>query len=309
MNLVRGIAPKDRKQNVILALTTHGGNPDDGFRVMQFLKRHYSKVMFYIFGLCKSAGTMMAVGADSIVMGDFGEFGPLDVQISMESESGRSSVSGLTYHHSMQFLTQQAVQIFQQIFQQFKALGHSQRQASELASRVCVDIISPISSQIEPQRLGEFNRAMQISVNYCQRLQPQKTMIANILTAQYPSHSFVIAREEANRLFGNVRAPNCENEYIMEREFLVFMRHQCAQPLQAPNTLKQDLFIIQHVAPITQEKDIENVSTTTGTGSSNGTSILSEGNTHAESISEPTRNDKESGKRSVGKRITKKKNK
>ena len=73
------------------------------------------------------------------------------------------------------------------------------------------------------------------------------------------------------------------------------------------SSFNADFFMIQHVAPITQKNDNANVSATTG--SSNGTSILSAGNPHAESISEPTRNDKESGKRSVGKRISKKQNK
>jgi hypothetical protein len=262
MNLVRTIPKQERKKNAVLVLTTLGGNPDDGFRAMQFFRRSYQNIRLYIFGNCKSAGTMMAVGAHEIVMGDFGEFGPLDVQISLASDSGLSSVSGLTYHHSMQFLSQQTVQIFQQIFQQFVLMGYTKKQASDLASKLCVDIISPISSQIDPQRLGEFNRAMQIAAQYCQRLQPSKAHSAGILAAQYPSHTFVIAREEARNLLGNVREPNCDEEYIIEQEFHNFMRHQFPQPPQVANQPKQELFIIQRLVFPDKNQETQNASST-----------------------------------------------
>ena len=229
MGLIRNASQTQKRSNAILVLTTGGGDPDDGFRAMQLLKRAYQRVRLYVFGICKSAGTMMAWGASEIIMGDFGEFGPLDVQISMESESGRSFVSGLTYNQAIGFLTSQSVAIFNQLQNQLKSAGHSPKQAYELAAKLSVDIISPISSQIEPQRLGEFNRAMQIASMYCQRLNPSKGANANALAAQYPSHSFVITMEEASGIFGNVSAPDGV-EIVLEKELLHFMRRPVKQP-------------------------------------------------------------------------------
>jgi len=43
-------------------------------------------MLLYVFGYCKSAGTLVAVAADQIVMSEFGQFGPLDVQLSDKNE-------------------------------------------------------------------------------------------------------------------------------------------------------------------------------------------------------------------------------
>jgi ClpP class serine protease len=79
-------AKKDRKANAILYLTTLGGDPDAGFRLSACMRRHYSSFRIHLGGLCKSAGTLAVIGADEIVYLDFGELGPLDVQIAKPDE-------------------------------------------------------------------------------------------------------------------------------------------------------------------------------------------------------------------------------
>ena len=70
-----------------LILTTGGGVPDAAFMLARFLKRQYNnQLTFYIFGVCKSAGTLLALAANKIVMSDFGELGPLDLQSVKEGE-------------------------------------------------------------------------------------------------------------------------------------------------------------------------------------------------------------------------------
>lgn len=76
----------NRQKNVVLILTTYGGDAGAAFRIMRFLQRKYEKVILFVFGYCKSAETLMALAADEIVMSDFGEFGPLDVQVFKSDE-------------------------------------------------------------------------------------------------------------------------------------------------------------------------------------------------------------------------------
>lgn len=75
----------EQRTNCVLILTTYGGSPDAAFMLARFLKRKYAgKLILYIFGACKSAGTLIAIGADEIVMGPHGELGPLDIQLARE---------------------------------------------------------------------------------------------------------------------------------------------------------------------------------------------------------------------------------
>lgn len=70
-------------------LTTYGGSADVAYRVMRLFQRRYSRVKVAVFGQCKSAGTIMAIGADELYMYETAELGPLDVQV-YDGVKGRS---------------------------------------------------------------------------------------------------------------------------------------------------------------------------------------------------------------------------
>jgi ATP-dependent protease ClpP protease subunit len=62
--LRRVVCAKSKKRpNAILFLTTFGGDPDAAFRLASCLRRHYPTFSGYLFGPCKSAGTLAVCGA------------------------------------------------------------------------------------------------------------------------------------------------------------------------------------------------------------------------------------------------------
>ena len=87
--------------NVLLILTTYGGVPDSAFRMARVLQKNYEKITVFVNDFCKSSGTLLAIGADQIIMGDFGEFGPLDIQLVNKDEfnernSGLDAIQALS---------------------------------------------------------------------------------------------------------------------------------------------------------------------------------------------------------------------
>ena len=72
---------RTKKSNCSLLLTTYGGDPDAGYRLVRAIKRYYTDFILYVYGSCKSTGTLIALGANQIIMSDYGEFGPLDIQL------------------------------------------------------------------------------------------------------------------------------------------------------------------------------------------------------------------------------------
>jgi hypothetical protein len=163
-----------------------------------------------IFGVCKSAGTLAVLGADEIVMGPFGELGPLDIQLSKE-DSLASRSSGLDIFQSLSILSKQAFTIFQQHF--LGIVGGSggvitTRTAADIATTIAAQLLTPITAQIDPMRLGEMQRAINVAIQYGTRLGTSEEVV-NRLTMDYPAHGFVIDLEEAEKLFpGKVRTPN-----------------------------------------------------------------------------------------------------
>jgi hypothetical protein len=71
------VSSRKRRKNVLLFLTTEGGSADSAFRMMRFLQASYERVIVAVAGWCKSAGTLMCIGAHELYIGDLGELGPL----------------------------------------------------------------------------------------------------------------------------------------------------------------------------------------------------------------------------------------
>lgn len=246
---------EERQKNAILILTTYGGDPDAAFRAMRCLQRKYEKITLYVFGYCKSAGTLMALGADEIVMSDFGEFGPLDVQVFKSDELyGRSS--GLDIHQALNVIGSQAYTMFEDYF--IDLIERSQgvittKTATDVASSMAVQLLAPITAQIDPLRLGELNRVMRVAQDYGKRLSSEilsQNRIRTIeqLTSGYHAHGFVIDYEEAKQLFQDVevREPT-ELEHILECMLLSVVRE--------PAPTGQD--IIQQIKPTSRHGEEE----------------------------------------------------
>lgn len=216
---------KKKLKNFALILSTYGGDANSAYRLARFIENTYDKFYLYVFGHCKSAGTLVALGADEIIMSDFSEFGPLDVQLSKEDEMTRTS--GLSYIQPLTVLTQQAFDMFEYYFITIKnksGLTITTKTASEIASSLVTNIIGPIAAQIDPIKIGEVYRSLEVAKEYGKRL-CKGDNIENILVTGYPSHEFVIDFEEAKTIFKNVRRPS-DKEQLLERLTLSFIKGQ-----------------------------------------------------------------------------------
>jgi hypothetical protein len=194
-----------RRQAMIFVLTTYGGNPDATFRMAKFLQKAYETLTLFILGYCKSAGTLLAIAADSVVMSDFAELGPLDVQVTKEGDIRRES--SLNIQQSLKVIREEAPKIFEECLMGILDLDPEKyiplKVAEELASTMAVGLLKPIADQIDPARLGELNRQTEIVMEYGKRLNPDREEAIQRLISDYPSHDFVIDYDEGRKLLGD----------------------------------------------------------------------------------------------------------
>jgi hypothetical protein len=210
------------KPNALLVLTTFGGTAESAYRVARCLQRHYpdGKIVLFIDSYCKSAGTLIALGVDEIIMSEGAELGPLDVQLSKPDELDEW-MSGLTPIQALSTLRTEAFKTWEHFFLNIRRRSGyhiTTRTAANIAARLATGLFSRIYEQLDPMRLGEYGLAMLIAENYGIRLARKnlKDETLGRLIADYPTHEFVIDREEAQDLFSNVRQPT-ENEAEMGR--------------------------------------------------------------------------------------------
>ena len=125
-----------RRKNVLLILVTHGGNADPAYRIARCLQTKYDRFILYVSGYCKSAGTLVALGAHELVVSDHGELGPLDVQMSKPDDLWESR-SGLTVMDTLTALRDNGFNTFEKIFLDIQARSGgliTLRTAAEIAS-------------------------------------------------------------------------------------------------------------------------------------------------------------------------------
>lgn len=202
---VSRIAPK--RKNAALILTTQGGDPDAAFLIARCLQRQYGGFSLFVGGPCKSAGTLIAIAAKQIVMADCGELGPLDIQLGKDDEIFKRS-SGLDLSESIRHLRDLSWELFVSHFIKLKrGSSITTRTAADIAQSLSLGIINPIAEQIDPIRLGEVQRAMRIAMDYGKLLNPEFPSFDRLIT-HYPSHGFIIDREQAKDIFQDVREPD-----------------------------------------------------------------------------------------------------
>lgn len=235
-----------------LYLCTYGGNPHAGFRIARALQHHYEDGFeVVIVSDCKSAGTLVCLGAKNIIMADKGELGPLDIQLSKATELFERT-SGLDLPQSVSALTQNVKSMLKDLLIEMRMGGQlSTKIASEMATNVTTGVFSPIFAQIDPLRLGELHRATMIAFEYGRRLAEKSDnlkdgALAKLISA-YPAHSFVIDRKEAKILFKNVSKPSIDELQLLDwidetaNEHLPSNKPIVCFPLNLPGTDQQSV--------------------------------------------------------------------
>jgi hypothetical protein len=169
-----------------------------------------------VAGWCKSAGTLFCIAANRLVIADTGELGPLDVQIAKADEIWERS-SGLVVEAAFAKLQQESFKIFFNNLMEIKeqAGRTTFKTAADIAAQMVIGQTKDIFAKIDPLTVGEDYRSNLIAEQYAIRLnlrannlvQSSRVDGLDILLRGYPSHGFVIDRQEASQLFHHVSAP------------------------------------------------------------------------------------------------------
>ena len=206
---------KRKLSSLYLILVTSGGSANAAFRAARHVQGMYGQFRAVVPGWCKSAGTLVCVGATEIIMADLGELGPLDVQLMKPDDLG-GRLSGLTLDSALRSLQTLTFNYFETFFTETIRKSNGQittKTSADIASALTIGVMQPIFAQVDPVRLGEDYRSTSIAKEYAARLDlkyknlvvDQDWRAIDLLVGGYPSHDFVIDRQEAQALFRRVR--------------------------------------------------------------------------------------------------------
>ncbi len=251
------------KPNCLLLLTTLGGDADVAYGMARCLQRKYENGRFVVFvsETCKSAGTLLTIGANELIMTDHSDLGPLDVQLGKPDELGEV-ISGLTPVQALKFLSDETFKLFEYYFLELMRRSDyriTTKTASEIASRITTGLFAPIYAQLDPMRLGEYRRDMMVAAEYGKRLDQGNLKTGEArsdplqrLTHEYPSHGFVIDREEAQEIFNMVRPPERQ-----ETALAALLRPKILEDLTKQDSGGRYVATVLYLASLPEEENYE----------------------------------------------------
>jgi hypothetical protein len=217
------------RRNCVLWIYSYGGDAHAAYRIARHLQEAYrtedddqalrGTLYAFVSGVCKSAGTILTLGASKLILGEKAELGPIDAQIRNPEEVGERT-SGLTPIQALGVLEQQSVILFRRHFRELRFhtdLSFSTRMSADIATQLTKGLLTPLYEQLDPIRLAEIERSLRISQEYGTRIEKNlKPKALEKLISGYPTHSFVIDRKEAKDLFKNVESPKPELATLTE---------------------------------------------------------------------------------------------
>ena len=176
------------------------------YRTMVFLRSIYKKIFFVVFDEAMSAGTLMALGSDSIYLENGACLGPLDLQISHPTDD--SIISTLDVRDTASATVQQASVVMLQLYNKNRKEGLSKSIAMNAAIRMASDLFKPIMDKIDPFHLHESYRNAELSASYGATLllggmiknRFEAAQISTHLANDYFDHGYAIIKEEAKGL-------------------------------------------------------------------------------------------------------------
>ena len=193
------------QSSLSVILNSPGGSIEDAFRIAKALRRRCGNLRVIIPGTAKSAATLIALAADTIEIGAFGELGPLDPQIPDPTggrwRSSLETIQGLQYLRtyyieSLNLITLELLRRAQM------DLAYALRQVQGLLS----PITTPLYQNVDFKDLSDSFRLLTVAEYYAgevmSRWSPLEAdsidEVVGKLVWHYPSHGYIIDLREAN---------------------------------------------------------------------------------------------------------------
>lgn len=209
----------DRQFNDLdVVIHSGGGDIHAAYLIAVLLRSHTKKTLSACVPLyAKSAATLLCIAADTIVLDEIAQLGPLDTQIRREERGGKVDYqSALNPFKTMAELRNLALTTLEDSVKLIAdKSGLVVGESLEHAIRFVQATVGALFNQFPPDKLGDSSRALSIGSEYGYRLlrnREKPTEIIDRLVYQYPAHDYVIDYQELKNIGLDVLDVRCFDE-------------------------------------------------------------------------------------------------
>lgn len=202
-------------------LNSNGGDIYSAYKIICLIRSKCSKLRIIVPLYAKSAATLIALGADQIVMAPQSELGPLDAPMEHPIVEG-ISLSALDGIRPLEFLSNFAGELAVDSLgaRVRRKVGLGRKDSVEMALCFAGKFVEPIVGKLDPLVINMCFRRLQIAERYGHELlmeymfkeKPSKDTLATNtireLVWEYPEHGYAICSAEAKRIHLEIQEEN-----------------------------------------------------------------------------------------------------
>lgn len=217
-------------------LCSNGGDIDAAYLMARELRKRFDDLTVFVPLTAKSASVLFCLAANELVLGDLGELGPLDAQCDERQQADFPlNTSRLVLFKALEQLQAIALDAYEDAVQRVvKGSRMSPFDAGTKAAEVTASLYGPIYSKIDPIRVAEGARGLEVGACYAlrvlERYRPdiaddRRGPLVHRLIHAYPSHGFVIDADELHELGLPARMPDATERAILDAAALALAAH------------------------------------------------------------------------------------
>lgn len=189
----------DEKKEIDFLIISNGGDPITSLRIISILRERFDKITVLIPFVAYSAATILALGADDIIMHPYSNLGPVDPQLTVSKKNASGQQSNISFssediRNYIDFLKSD--------------IGITDQ--AQLASA-----FNLLSNEVGPLPIGSAKRSQQLSHSLSIKMleshmhdKNKVETIAKALNSAYYHHGYAVGRTEATNMGLNITKPD-----------------------------------------------------------------------------------------------------
>lgn len=223
-------------ENLALFIYTPGGDSIAGWGLVNLLRQHCNKLKVLVPFRALSCGTLIALGADEIVVGKHGFLSPIDPSVASPFNPPAPGIPQLGMISLLPVSVEDMIGF----------LDLARKEIGLRGDDSVVEVLKILAEKVHPLALGAVYRAREQNNSLARRLllnhlndEGKINRIVRQLTQELPTHNYLIGRLEASKEIGlDISEPSDEVEQLM---WALYKEYESWLRLTSPVSEEQDL--------------------------------------------------------------------
>jgi hypothetical protein len=233
--IFRHLEMMEKKSGIDLFLYTRGGDVLTPWRLVNLFREYTSRFNVIVPFRAYSAGTLICLGANEIVMGKMGELGPIDPMVANAFNPKDPTDPTVRVPISVEDVS--------------SYLGLAQEKGQLKEEESLVRVFSALAEKVHPLALGNVHRNYRLirslarkllKLSDSERKESEINAIVDFLTKNLYAHNYMISRDEARKDIGlKIIKPVAGLEELIWQLYLCYEDDLKLQDIFSP-TLQQN---------------------------------------------------------------------